>query len=224
MPNSIPGNGMPRMPSTPPNAITSGNTTGKNPDRRRARETRPTIRPPAWRRHDPGPSRGYMKPPAKPPVRPSPVWAKAGVVIMRSVAKRMIAFHASCDCEEAGGCTLRGPARMAATAAPRTRSISASGSGGTAIAAPGDVLIRAHQRQLVRIELTGYALRYIHHGKRNAMFCRGIHKATDVYGCRRTAAANNPGPARRRASGHPAAKTCGARQPGTVDGVKSYIV
>jgi hypothetical protein len=29
MPISTPGNGMPRMPSTPPSAITSGNTTGR---------------------------------------------------------------------------------------------------------------------------------------------------------------------------------------------------
>ena len=76
MPISTPGSGTPRMPSTPPTAITSGNTTGRmkiaGAPRNAPHSPTATIAA-TWS----GPNNGCDSPPAKPPLT-LPVWASAG--------------------------------------------------------------------------------------------------------------------------------------------------
>ena len=72
MPISTPGSGTPRIPSTPPNAITSGNTIGKSQiagGPRKAPHSPTATIAATWS----GPKSGCPKPPMKPPESPSPV-------------------------------------------------------------------------------------------------------------------------------------------------------
>ena len=97
------------------------------------------------------------------------------------------------------------------------------GIGRYGIAAPGDVLVGTRQHELVPIQRGGFVGVHIQHRKRHAAnFAAATSASADTDRSNRNSV--KPAPIASYSDRPSRSQTCGTRHPGTVDGVKSYIV